>query len=91
LTIAAVGTVAFAALLAASAIVLPLFGLARRIGRPDLALPWLRSAAAVPAMALMTPEFNQVYGSLAGARGCTWAFAADTYMTSANWCRCGEQ
>lgn len=47
-------------LLAAATIVIPLYGLARRLGGPDLALPLAALGTVLPGLILMSPEFDQL-------------------------------
>jgi hypothetical protein len=54
-------------LLGAAAIVIPLYGLARRLGKPELALPLAALGVVVPGLILMSPEFDQLYGTFAAA------------------------
>jgi hypothetical protein len=50
-------------LLGAAAIVIPLYGLARRLGAQELALPLAALGVVVPGLILMSPEFDQLYGT----------------------------
>ena len=53
-----------AMLLAASAIVVPLFGLARRLGPPGYEFRLAGLGLALPGLMLMSPEFDQVYATV---------------------------
>lgn len=48
-------------LFAAATIVIPLYGLARRLGRPQYAFPLAALGAIIPGILLMTPQFDQMY------------------------------
>jgi hypothetical protein len=52
-------------LLAAAAIVIPLYGLARRLAGAESALPLTALGTVLPGLILMSPEFDQIYGTLA--------------------------
>ena len=54
-----------AILLTAASFVIPIYGLARRLAGARLALSLAALGAVVPAMVLMSPEFDQLYGTLA--------------------------
>jgi hypothetical protein len=80
-------------LLSAAAVVFPLYGLARRLAGQELALPLAALGTVVPALVLMSPEFDQLYGTLAaglvylGVRGLQashnnlwWGFGAGLFF-----------
>jgi hypothetical protein len=50
--------------LAAALMVLPLYGLARQLASPERAVGLAALGAVVPAVVLMSPEFDQFYGAL---------------------------
>ena len=89
--VAALG--AHAILLGAALIVFPLYGLARLLAGDEHALALAALGAVLPAVALMSPEFDQLYGTFAAtllligltglaARGGTglWGFAAGLFL-----------
>lgn len=48
-------------LFASATIVIPLFGLARRLGHPQFSFPLAALGAVIPGILLMTPQFDQLY------------------------------
>lgn len=57
--------VGHAILLGAAGIVVPLYGLARRVAGSDRALPLAALGAILPGVLLMSPEFDQLFGTMA--------------------------
>jgi hypothetical protein len=57
-------------LLIAAAIVVPLYGLARMLSSPSLTLPMAALGAVIPGLILMSPQCDQVYGTLAACIFC---------------------
>ncbi|HUS16093.1 MAG TPA: hypothetical protein VM536_13930 [Chloroflexia bacterium] len=58
---------AHAILLGAALLVVPLYGLARRLAGPPHALPLAALGLVLPGVLLMAPEFDQVFGTLVAA------------------------
>jgi hypothetical protein len=54
-------------LLLSAAVVIPLFGLARRVGPPGLEFRLAALGLALPGLMLMAPEFDQIFATLAAA------------------------